>query len=64
MTSWRQPSSAPVFAGSIARLACRPVLKIAISTHGSTAMTTVIMMRLRSIASRTCAAVFVTEAGE
>ena len=32
-------------------------------THGSAAMTTVIIMRLRSIASRTCAPVVVTDDG-
>ena len=63
MTSWRQPVSRSAFAGFSARLACSPVLYIAMKTQGRHAMTTRIIMRLRSSASRTCAPTCVTLAG-
>ena len=63
MRSWRQPVSSAALAGSSARLACSPVLNIAMKTQGSAAMHTRIIMRFRSIASRTCAPVVVTLAG-
>ncbi len=63
MMSWRQPARSATFAGSSARFACRPVLYIAMNTQGSMAITTSIIMRFRSSASRTCEAPRVTEGG-
>ncbi len=63
MTSWRQPVSAASFAGSSARFACSPVLYIAMNTQGSIAITTIVIMRFRSMASRTWEAPRVTDGG-
>ena len=39
---------------AMAVLACRPVLYMAIKAQGVTEITTIIIMRLKSMASRTC----------
>jgi hypothetical protein len=54
----------PDLAGVDGEVRLQPVLYMAMKTHGSAAITTVIMIRLRSTASRTCAPVFVTDPGE
>nr|WP_293275777.1 hypothetical protein [Nannocystis sp.] len=48
---------------AMALLAWKPVLYMANNTQGSSATTTVIIIRLRSMASRTCDDAFVTSFG-
>ena len=59
----RQPSTHSIPSDAIAALAWKPTFHMPINAQGVAANTTVIITRLRSIASRTCGEPRVTSAG-